>query len=133
VFLRRAGAALETSLMENTIRAATHPADEFVAMAALIDTSEKIETVAARFNITERHVPQRLRLSKVAPELLDEFHAGKLSLEAMTAFTLGADDACSSRRGVKSRRRPCRLEERRRPERIEPPPTGRANQGRQLS
>ena len=29
--------AVETSLAENTIRAAMHPADEFVAMAALID------------------------------------------------------------------------------------------------
>ena len=32
-----AGDALETSLMENTIRAAMHPADEYAAMAALID------------------------------------------------------------------------------------------------
>ena len=30
-------AALETSLMENRIRAALSPADEFVAMAALIE------------------------------------------------------------------------------------------------
>ena len=34
---RQPDEALETSLMENTIRAAMHPADEFVAMAALID------------------------------------------------------------------------------------------------
>src|ERR1700722_12141195 len=32
-----ADAALETSLMENTIRAAMHPADEFAAMAGLVD------------------------------------------------------------------------------------------------
>jgi ParB family transcriptional regulator, chromosome partitioning protein len=86
-------AAVETSLVENTVRAAMHPADEFAAMAALIDAGEKIEAVATRFGVSERHVRQRLKLGKVAPELLDEFRAGRLSLEVMTAFTLGADHA----------------------------------------
>jgi ParB family transcriptional regulator, chromosome partitioning protein len=84
-------AALETSLMENTVRAAMHPADEFTAMAALIDGGATIEAVAARFGVSERHVRQRLKLGKLAPELLDAFRAGKLSLEVVTAFTLGAD------------------------------------------
>ncbi|HLO19228.1 MAG TPA: ParB/Srx family N-terminal domain-containing protein, partial [Sphingomicrobium sp.] len=44
-------AALETSLMENTVRAAMHPADEFTAMAALIDTGATVEAVAARFGV----------------------------------------------------------------------------------
>ena len=86
-------AALETSLMENTVRAAMHPADEFAAMTALIDAGAPIEAIATRFGVTERHVKQRLRLGKLAPELLDEFRAGNLSLEVMTAFTLGADQA----------------------------------------
>ena len=34
--------ARETSLIENTIRSAMHPADEFVAMASLIDTGEVV-------------------------------------------------------------------------------------------
>ena len=84
-------AALETSLMENTVRAAMHPADEFAAMAALIDSGATVEAVAARFGVSERHVRQRLKLGKLAPELLDAFRAGKLSLEVITAFTLGAD------------------------------------------
>ena len=86
-------AALETSLLENTVRAQMHPADEFAAMAALIDSGESVEAVALRFGVSERHVRQRLKLGKVAPELLDEFRAGRLSLEVMTAFTLGADHA----------------------------------------
>jgi ParB family chromosome partitioning protein len=86
-------AALETSLMENTIRAAMHPADEFEAMAALIDAGETIEAVALRFGTSERHVRQRLRLGKLAPALLDAFRAGDVSLEVVTAFTLGADHA----------------------------------------
>jgi ParB/RepB/Spo0J family partition protein len=85
--------ALETSLMENTIRAAMHPADEFVAMAGLIDAGATIEAIALRFGVSERHVRQRLRLGKLAPELLDAFRAGNIGLEAVTAFTLGADHA----------------------------------------
>ena len=85
--------AAETSLAENTIRAAMHPADEFVAMAALIDAGATIEDVALRFGTSERRVRQRLRLGKLAPELLDAFRAGDIGLEAVTAFTLGADHA----------------------------------------
>ena len=43
--------------------------------------------------VPEQRVRQRLRLGKVAPELLDEFRAGALSLELMMAFALGADHA----------------------------------------
>ncbi|MFZ3237475.1 MAG: ParB N-terminal domain-containing protein [Stellaceae bacterium] len=85
------GAALETSLMENRIRAALSPADEFVAMAALIDRGEPVEAVATRFGVSERHVRQRLRLGKLAPELLDAYRNGDISLDVVTAFTLGAD------------------------------------------
>jgi ParB family chromosome partitioning protein len=85
--------ALETSLMENTIRAAMHPADEFVAMAALVDAGSTIEAVAARFGVPEQRVKQRLRLGKVAPELLDAYRDGAVSLEIIMAFTLGADHA----------------------------------------
>ena len=84
-------AALETSLMENRIRAALSPADEFVAMAALIDRGETVEAIATRFGVSERHVRQRLRLGKLAPELLDAYRNGDISLDVVTAFTLGAD------------------------------------------
>jgi ParB family chromosome partitioning protein len=84
-------AALETSLMENRIRAALSPADEFVAMAALIDSGETVEAIATRFGVSERHVRQRLRLGKLAPELLDAYRNGDINLEVVTAFTLGAD------------------------------------------
>jgi ParB family chromosome partitioning protein len=85
--------ARETSLIENTIRSAMHPADEFVAMASLIDAGEVIEAIAVRFGTSERHVRQRLRLGKLAPELLDAYRAGEIGLEVVTAFTLGADHA----------------------------------------
>ncbi len=91
--VKKPATAIEVSLIENTIRAAMHPADEFVAMAALVDAGEAIEAVATRFGVSERHVKQRLRLGKLAPELLDAFRAGDISLEVVTAFTLGADHA----------------------------------------
>ena len=89
--VEQSDAAIETSLMENTVRAAMHPVDEFTAMAALIDSGATIEAVAARFGVSERHVRQRLKLGKLAPALLDAFRAGSVSLEVITAFTLGAD------------------------------------------
>ena len=85
--------AVETSLAENTIRAVMHPADEFVAMAALIDRGATIDAVATRFGTFERHVRQRLRLGKLAPELLDAYRNGDISLDVVTAFTLGNDQA----------------------------------------
>ena len=91
--VKKPDAAVETSLAENTIRAAMHPADEFVAMAALIDGGATIDAVATRFGTSERHVRQRLRLGKLAPELLDAYRAGDISLDTVTAFTLGADHA----------------------------------------
>jgi ParB family chromosome partitioning protein len=87
------GESLESSLVENTIRAAMHPADEFVAMAELIDGGAAIDAVAKRFGTSERHVKQRLRLGKLAPELLDAYRNGDISLDVVTAFTLGADHA----------------------------------------
>jgi ParB family chromosome partitioning protein len=96
-------AALETSLMENRIRAALSPADEFVAMAALIDRGETVEAVATRFGVSERHVRQRLRLGRLAPELLDAYRNGDISLDVVTAFTLGADHQARSPSGISSR------------------------------
>jgi ParB family transcriptional regulator, chromosome partitioning protein len=89
--IREPEASVENSLMENTMRAAMHPADEFVAMAALIDGGASIDEITKRFGTSERHVKQRLRLGKLAPELLDAYRAGQISLDTVTAFTLGAD------------------------------------------
>lgn len=57
------------------------------------DGGAGIDEVATRFGASERHVKQRLRLGKLAPELLDAYRVGDISLDAVTAFTLGADHA----------------------------------------
>ena len=83
--------ALEMSLAENTVRLAMHPADEFEAFARLIDGGDSVEQIAERFGVTARHVEQRLRLGKVAPELLEAYRAEKLTLECLMAFTITDD------------------------------------------
>jgi ParB family chromosome partitioning protein len=70
-----------------------HPADEFVAMAGLIDAGATIEAIVLRFGTSERHVRQRLRFGKPVPELLDAFRAGNIGLETVTTFTLGTGHA----------------------------------------
>lgn len=86
-------AAEETSVAENTIRAAMHPADQFTAFAELIDKGSSVEEVAARFGTTVGLVERRLKLAQVAPEVLDDFRESKLTLEAVMAFTLTNDHA----------------------------------------
>src|SRR6201987_1334510 len=60
-------------------------------MAELTEAGATIDGVAKRFGPSERHVKQRLRLGKLAPELLEAYRAGDISLDVVTAFTLGAD------------------------------------------
>ena len=79
------------SLAENTVRLAMHPADEFEAFARLIDGGDTAEQIAERFGVTARHVEQRLRLGKVAPELLEAYRAEELTLECLMAFTITDD------------------------------------------
>src|SRR5262249_3955737 len=62
--------ALEMSLAENTVRLAMHPADQFEAFAALIDQGETAAEVAHRFGVDEALVVKRMKLARVAPQLL---------------------------------------------------------------
>lgn len=80
--------ALEISLAENTIREPMHPADEFEAFAKMVADGKQVSEIANRFGTTVRHVEQRLRLSACAPELIDEYRAGKLTLDQLRAFTV---------------------------------------------
>jgi ParB family chromosome partitioning protein len=85
--------AMELSLAENTVRQAMHPADEFEAFARLADQGETAEHIAARFGVTARHVEQRMKLSRVAPELLTAYREGALTLDALMGFTITDDHA----------------------------------------
>ncbi len=83
--------ALEMSLAENTVRLAMHPADQFEAFAALIDQGESAADVASRFGVEESLVLKRMKLARVAPQLLEEFRSEGMTLECLMAFTVTDD------------------------------------------
>lgn len=82
---------LEMSLAENTVRLAMHPADEFETFAALIDKGDTAAQVAERFGVDESHVLKRMKLARVAPQLLKEYRDGSITLESLMAFTVTDD------------------------------------------
>jgi ParB family chromosome partitioning protein len=85
--------ARELSLAENTVRHAMHPADEFEAFAQLAGQGLSSADIATRFGVEESHVLKRLKLARVAPELLNAYRQGEFSLECLMAFTLTDDHA----------------------------------------
>jgi ParB family chromosome partitioning protein len=85
--------ALEASLAENSARQAMHPADQCEAFRALLGSGLPVERIAERFGITVRAVQQRLRLANVAPDLVERFRAGELTLDQMQALALTDDHA----------------------------------------
>ena len=83
--------AVELSLVENTVRAAMHPADQVEAFAEIARDGGTVAEIAARFGVSERTVEQRLRLGNAAPELLEAYRAGEMGLQALQAFCVTAD------------------------------------------
>ena len=91
VELRTKEEAIELSLAENFQREDMHPADSIRAFAALRDTGMDAEEVAARFGQAVSFVYKMLRLSALAPSLIDLIAKDQLSLEAARALTLTDD------------------------------------------
>lgn len=83
--------AHEASLAENVIREGMHPADEFDAFNVLATGGATVGEIAARFGKSELYVRQRLKLANVAPAILDEYRAGKATLEQMMALAITDD------------------------------------------
>ena len=83
--------AAELSLVENTVRAAMHPADQVEAFAKLARDGGTVAEIAARFGVSERTVEQRLRLGNAAPELLEAYRAGEMGLQCLQAFCVTGD------------------------------------------
>ena len=81
----------ELSLVENTVRAAMHPADQVEAFARIAADGGTIAEIAARFGVSERTVEQRLRLGNAAPELLEAYRAGDMGLQCLQAFCVTTD------------------------------------------
>ena len=83
--------ATVTSATENLQRAAMHPADQFEAFAQMIAEGRKEDDIALKFGVSVDLVRRRLKLARIAPELIEQFRAGELTLECVMAFTLTDD------------------------------------------
>jgi ParB family chromosome partitioning protein len=83
--------AAEISLAENEMRQAMHPADQFEAFKALIDSDHGIEDVAARFGVTPTVVRQRMKLAAVSPKLMALYRKADMTLDQLMAFTVSDD------------------------------------------
>lgn len=89
--IRQREDAGELTIVENLIREEMHPADEFEAFSKLIEGGADIDLVARRFGKEPKYVAQRMRLGRVAPELLKYYREGKIDLEALMAFAITED------------------------------------------
>lgn len=93
--------ALEMSLAENAVRLAMHPADQFEIFSDLIHQGANACDIAQRFGIEESLVHKRMKLARVAPELLQEYRNDGMMLECLMAFTI-TDDHRRQRKVFKS-------------------------------
>ncbi len=69
-------AALEISLAENLERLPMEPFDQHEAFAHLVKRGQRVETIAARFGVTERLVKQRLALAGLIEPIKREVRQG---------------------------------------------------------
>lgn len=77
-----------TSTTENAQRAAMHPADQFEAFSTMINEGQSEEDIARKFGVSLDVVRKRLKLARVAPEILEQFRENEITLECVMAFTL---------------------------------------------
>ena len=92
-----AAGSTETSLAENVIRTAMHPADQFDAFRSLVDEGMGVEEIAARFGVTATTVRQRLKLANVTPRLFELYRADEINLDQLMALAVTEDHAAQER------------------------------------
>jgi ParB family chromosome partitioning protein len=83
--------AEDDSLAENMQHVALHPLDQFRAFVALREKGQGDEEIADAFFVTPQAVKQRLKLTSVAPALLDGYAEDLITLEQLMAFTVNQD------------------------------------------
>ena len=81
----------EIGYIENSMRSAMHPADQFEIFANVAADGISLEEIADRFSTSVRTVERRLSLGRVDPSLLDAYRAGDMNLDTLMAFTLTTD------------------------------------------
>jgi ParB family chromosome partitioning protein len=87
----------ESSLAENIIRQAMHPADQFTAFQQLVADGLGFEEIAARFGVTATTVRQRLKLANVAPRLFELYRTDEINLDQLMALAVTDNHAAQER------------------------------------
>jgi ParB family chromosome partitioning protein len=96
--------ALTVSTAENVIRAAMHPADEFVAFREMIDQGQSVDDIAVRFGVDRKAVEKRLKLANVSPKIFELFRTtSEITLEQMMALALSDDHKAQEQAWFKAR------------------------------
>lgn len=92
VLIRGIDEAVELSLAENLQQRTMSPVDEFLAFAKLMESGTSSPAdLAKRFGFSERVVNQRLRLAKLAPEILKALGEREITLDAAMAYATSQD------------------------------------------
>lgn len=81
----------ELSLQENLQRVPLHPADQFAAFERMRAEGSNEPEIAAHFGIPRIQVQRMLRLARVAPEIVDAYRDGKLTLDQVQAYAITED------------------------------------------
>ena len=84
-------AAAESSLAENAVRIAMHPADQVVAFSRLAREGATAGQIAARFGVAERTVQKRVRLGGLPDEIIDAYREGRINTDTAEAFAVTED------------------------------------------
>ena len=84
-------AAAESSLAENAVRIAMHPADQVAAFSRLVREGATTEQIAARFGVSERTVQKRVRLGSLPDEIVAAYREGRINADTAEAFATTGD------------------------------------------
>jgi ParB family chromosome partitioning protein len=79
------------SLAENVVRQQLSPADEFEAYQKLAKDGKTPEQIAHIFGVGVSQVNKRLKLANLAPKIIKDFRAGKLTLNQLQALAISDD------------------------------------------
>jgi len=83
--------AAEVAIVENLQREDTHPLDEAEGYARLLDTTARVEDVAARVGKTVAYVAARLSLRRLIPDVRKAYLEGRLEFSGARAIARLSD------------------------------------------
>lgn len=80
--------ALFASVTENNDREDMHPSDLIGAFTLFVERGHSVADIALKFGYTSRYVNQMLKLSSMAPKLIDLLSEDKISVEQLQALAI---------------------------------------------